>query len=123
MIKGQQEKIDKDIEKIFDLIRINLNVSKESMLSKTRKQEVIIARRIFMVIAFEYLSFVSKKKSTQEYVASLVKKDRCSFIYHKKNHDYDYKNYKNNKDYKINFDLIREKFEKFSKIKKLILQS
>lgn len=123
MLKAPKEKIDKDLEKLFDLIEVNLNISKQLILSKSRKKEVIFARRIFMIIAFEYLMTVDKKKATQEYVASLVKKDRCSFIYHKKNHDYDYKNYKSNKEYKMNFDFISDKFEKFSKINKTILQN
>lgn len=93
-----------EINILFQLIENTHNIKKLDLISKSRKKECVSARRDFMNILFETFEIEIEK---QEDIASLIKRSRISFIHHRKKHLIFYSNYK---DYKQQYDNIKEEF-------------
>jgi len=102
-----QEKRKREIDKLFDCIREKYSVSKEQLISSSRKKHLVLARKAFMNILFEV--FELEDGMVQEDIASVVKRDRTSFIYHRREHLNFYGKYK---DYKQEYNSIKEYYKK-----------
>jgi chromosomal replication initiation ATPase DnaA len=101
-----QEKRKKEIEHLFAIINDKLSVKKEQLVSKSRKRELVLARRYLMNILFE--EFEETDKVTHGEIATVISKDRTSFIHHRHEHLNHYKRYK---DYKREYDSLKKEFE------------
>lgn len=99
-----QENRKKEIEKLFACIEKNLNVTKEQLISKSRKKEFVSARVIFMNIVFECFK---SDNMIQDDIADLINRNRCTFIHHRSGHLDFYKNYKA---YKEEYDKIKKEY-------------
>jgi len=102
-----QEKRKKEIEKLFDCIKEKFSVSKEQLMSSSRKKEFVLARKAFMNILFEV--FEIEDEMRQEDVSTVVNRDRTSFTYHRKEH---LNFYGKHKDYKQEYNTIKEDYKK-----------
>ncbi len=96
-----QEKRKKEIAKILEHISEKFSVPTEELSSKTRKKEFVTARKIIMNILFELFE---KDNITHGTIAAVVKRDRTSFLHHRKEHLNEYGRYKN---YKVNYDNLK----------------
>jgi len=99
-----QESRKKEIEKLFIWLEKKYSVTKAQLISKSRKKELVIARVTFMNILFEIFE---GDKMTQESIAELIKRSRCTFIHHRNGHLNSYKRYK---DYKEEYDDFKEDY-------------
>lgn len=97
-----QEKRKSEIDKLFAILELKYSVTKAQLISKSRKKELVAARANFMNILFEIFEVDSM---TQESIAELIKRNRCTFIHHRKGHLNSYKRYKN----------YREEYDNFKK--------
>jgi len=101
------EKRKKEIDKLFDCIKEKFSISKEQLISSSRKKELVTARKAFMNILFEV--FELEDNMLQEDIASVVNRDRTSFSYHRKEHLNFYGKYK---DYKNEYNTIKDYYKK-----------
>ena len=101
-----KEKRKGEIEKLFDCVKEKFSVSKEQLLSSSRKKELVIARKAFMNILFEV--FELEDGMLQEDIASVVNRDRTSFTYHRKEHLNFYGKYKK---YKEEYNTLKEQYK------------
>lgn len=96
-----QENRKIEIEKIIDNTLNTFSINKEELLSKSRKKELVNARRFLLNVLFELFKHDGM---LQEDISSVIKKDRTTFIYHRNNHIADYERYKK---YKQEFDCFK----------------
>lgn len=100
-----QEKHKKEIEILLSCIDQKFSIKKELLISKSRKKPLVMARRIFMNIIFEVFE---KDNMTHGDISQILKRDRTSFIHHRKEHLNEYSRYKA---YKQDYDNIKKEFE------------
>lgn len=96
-----QEKRKKEIAKILEHISEKFSIPIEKLSSKTRKKEFVTARKIIMNILFELFE---KDNITHGTIAAVVKRDRTSFLHHRKEHLNEYSRYKA---YKQDYDAFK----------------
>lgn len=101
-----KEKRKREIDKLFDCIKEKYSVSKEQLISSSRKKELVIARKTFMNILFEV--FELEDGMLQEDISSVVNRDRTSFTYHRKEHLNFYGKYKK---YKEEYNSFKEYYK------------
>lgn len=101
-----QENRKKEIFKLFSLIEVKFNITKEKLISKSRKKEDVAARTSFMNILFE--TFESDKMTHGD-ITELINRDRCTFIHHRSGHLNSYKRYKA---YREEYDNIKKEYGK-----------
>lgn len=99
-----QENRKKEIGKLLELITQKFSVKKEQLVSKSRKKELVSARRLFMNILFEVFE---KDKMTHTDISDIIKRDRTSFIHHRKEHLNLYHRYKS---YKQEYDTFKKEY-------------
>lgn len=99
-----QENRKKEIEKLFENIEQKFSITKEAVISKSRKKNLVIARRIVMNVLFEVFE---KDNMTQVDISEVVKRDRTSFVHNRKEHFNEYKRYKV---YKQDYDSVKMEF-------------
>lgn len=104
MTWAEQKK--KEIDKLFECIEQKLSVSKEDLISGSRKEEFVLGRKLFMNILYD--SFISKEKVKQKDVAEIVNRDRVSFIHNRKQH---LNHLKSDKKYKELFEEIKKTYD------------
>jgi chromosomal replication initiation ATPase DnaA len=104
-----QENRKKEIGKLLELIAQKFSVKKEQMTSKSRKKELVSARRLFMNILFEVFE---KDKMTHSEISEIIKRDRTSFIHHRKEHLNEYHRYKN---YRLDYDSFKQTYQSIIK--------
>ncbi len=100
------EEKKKEIDKLFECIEQKLSVSKTDLISESRKEELVLGRKLLMNILYD--SFVSKEKVKQKDVAEIVNRDRVSFIHNRKQH---LNHLKNDKKYKELFEEIKKIYD------------
>lgn len=91
-----------EINLLFSIIEKELSIKKEDVVSKSRKGEIVDARRIFSVICKR-----NSKLSLKKIGDYLGGKDHATILSAIKKHD-DF--YENNKDYIYNFDKVNHSF-------------
>lgn len=99
-----QENRKKEIGKLLELIAQKFSVKKEQLISKSRKKELVSARKLFMNILFEVFE---KDKMTHTDISEIIKRDRTSFIHHRKEHLNLYGRYKL---YKQEYDSFKKEY-------------
>lgn len=100
-----QERRSSEIEKLFSLITKKFSIKKETLLSKSRKRELVNARRYFMNVLFEIFE---KDTMTHGDISKIIERDRTSFIHHRKEHLNEYSRYKA---YKQEYDSFKKDYE------------
>lgn len=100
-----QEKRKKEIDKLLECINQKYLVKREDLTSKSRKKELVAARKLFMNILSEVFE---KDKMTQSDIAKVIKRDRTSFIHHRKEHLNHYGRYKS---YKQDYDAFKNEYQ------------
>lgn len=100
-----QEKRKKEIEKLFEKVGEKFGTTKDKIISRSRKSEVVMARRYFMNILFEL--FEEKDKMIHSEISAPIKRDRTSFIHNRKEHLNHYEKYKN---YRQEYDAFKNSF-------------
>lgn len=105
-----EESRAKEINALFQCVEQKFSIKRELLLSKSRKNELVRARRLVMNILFETFK---KDNMSHEDIAQVVKLDRCSFIHHRSKHQDEYDFYKS---YKKECDSFKRDF-----IEKLII--
>lgn len=109
-----QEKHKEEINILFECIEKKHAITKDAIVSGSRKKELVMARRLFMNVLFEILE--SKDKDmTQSDISVIISRDRASFVHHRKGHLNDYGRYKS---YKKEYDDFKQDFESLCQIKK-----
>lgn len=99
-----QESRKKEISILLGCIEQKFSVKKEQLISKSRKKILVMARRIFMNILFEVFE---KDNMTHGDISQIIKRDRTSFIHHRKEHNNEYNRYKS---YKQDYDNLKKEF-------------
>lgn len=100
-----QEKRKKEIDKLFEKVSQKFGITKEQIISRSRKTEVVMARRYFMNILFEM--FEEKDKMIHSEISAPIKRDRTSFIHNRKEHLNHYQGYKS---YRQEYDAFKNSF-------------
>jgi len=100
------EQKNTEIDKLFNCIKQKLSISLEDLKSKSRKEEFVLGRKLFMNILYDF--FISKEKVKQKDVAAIVNRDRVSFIHNRKQH---LNHLKSDKKYKELFEEVKKNFE------------
>lgn len=98
------EKRGMEIDKLLKLIEIKYSITKEQLISRSRKSNFVMARRLCMNILFD---LYQSDNMTDKDISSTVARDRCSFIYNRKEHQNEYDTYKL---YKTNYDNFKKDF-------------
>ena len=101
-----EEKRGKEIEILLGLICQKYSIKKEELSTKSRKKNLVMARRVFMNIMFEL--FDEKDKMTHGDISNIVGRDRTTFIHNRKEHLNEYDRYKG---YKMEYNFLKEDFE------------
>lgn len=104
MTWAEQKK--KEIDKLFESVEQKLSISKDDLISSSRKEEFVLGRKLFMNILYD--SFISKEKVKQKDVAEIVNRDRVSFIHNRKQH---LNHLKSDKKYKELFEEIKKMYD------------
>jgi chromosomal replication initiation ATPase DnaA len=99
-----KEKRKKEIEALTELIEEKYSIKKETLISKSRKKPLVMARRLFMNILFEIFE---KDNMTHGDISDIIKRDRTSFIHHRKEHLNEHARYKA---YRLEYDGFRKDF-------------
>lgn len=100
-----QEKRNKEIEKLLSLITQKFSVKKDELISKSRKRNLVSARRYFMNIIFETFEIDAMKHVD---ISKIIKRDRTSFIHNRKEHLNEYNQYKT---YKQEYDNFKKEYQ------------
>lgn len=108
-LENNKEKIDV----LFECINKKYSITREDVISKSRKKELVMARRLFMNVLFETLENIDKDM-TQSDISKIISRDRASFVHHRKGHRSDYGRYKS---YKKEYDDFKVDFESLCEIK------
>jgi chromosomal replication initiation ATPase DnaA len=98
------EKRQKEIEILLELIEQKYSIKKDILISKSRKKPLVMARRLFMNILFEIFE---KDNMTHGDISEIIKRDRTSFIHHRKEHLNEHTRYKA---YRLEYDGFRKDF-------------
>lgn len=99
-----QEKHKKEINVLFECIENKFSINREELISKSRKNNLVMARRVFMSTLFEVFE---EDKLTHREISKIVNRDRASFIHNYNKHLDEYSRYK---DYKTDYDSFKEEF-------------
>jgi chromosomal replication initiation ATPase DnaA len=99
-----QENRKKEIDALLENINQKFSVKKENLISRSRKKNLVMARRLFMNILFEIFE---KDEMTHGEISGLIKRDRTSFIHHRKEHLNEYHRYKS---YKQEYDNFKKEY-------------
>lgn len=94
----------KEIDILLQCIEQKFSIKIESLISKSRKREFVLARRLFMNILFE--TFKSDNMSHSD-ISNIIERDRTSFIHHRSKHQGEYDSYKK---YKQEYDIFKKDF-------------
>lgn len=97
------------IDKLLDCVSQKFCIQTEDLISKSRKKELVMARKCFMNILYEHYN---EDKMTQSDIANVIGRDRTSFIHHRKEHLNHYSRYKT---YKEDYDSLKKEFENIMK--------
>lgn len=97
-----------EVGKLFDLLNSKFSLSKEDLISKSRKKEYVHARKIFMNILYEVFNPLDKNL-VQSDISEIINRDRTSFIHHRKEHLGEYKQYKK---YREDYECLNKEYEK-----------
>lgn len=102
-----QEKHKEEINILFECIRKKHSITREDIVSKSRKKELVMVRRLFMNVLFEMFESTDKDM-TQSDISVIISRDRASFVHHRKGHLNEYGRYKS---YKKEYDEFKKEFE------------
>jgi chromosomal replication initiation ATPase DnaA len=111
------EKRNNEIEILLECINQKYSITREIIISKSRKKELVMARRLFMNVLFETFE-QEDKEMTQYDISKVISRDRASFIHHRKGHLGEYNRYK---EYKKEYNDFKNEFiEKIKVINTLV---
>src|ERR1035437_1696733 len=99
-----EESREKEIGILLQCVEQKFSINRETLISKSRKRELVLARRLVMNILFEV--FQNDKISASD-IPHVVQLDRVSFIHHRSKHLGEYESYKK---YKQEYDSFKEDF-------------
>jgi chromosomal replication initiation ATPase DnaA len=102
-----KEKHKREIDKLFESISQKFLTTKEDLISKYRRKNLVIGRRFFMAVVSEVFK---KENVTCSEVSSLVNRDRTSFMHSMRVHSNHYNSYKS---YRQDYDTFKREYVSF----------